>query len=195
MTELTPNTPTTRRRLPALVVVLGILILFVGGLLAVLLIKPPQKFLCDQPAPDFTLTMFDQHRGGWPSESLKLSELRGKGVVLNFWASWCQPCEEEAAALENAWKQYKDQGIAFVGVDYYDQEPAALRYLQKFAVTYPNGPDLAGAASKVYAIKGVPETFFINPEGRIVGCRVEGPLTPAMLQSRIAQILPQQASR
>jgi cytochrome c biogenesis protein CcmG/thiol:disulfide interchange protein DsbE len=190
MTELSAATPTPRRRLPALVVVLGILILFVGGLLAVLLIKPPQKFLCDQPAPDFTLKMFDQYRGGWQNESLKLSDLRGKGVVLNFWASWCQPCAEEAAALENSWKQYKSQGIEFVGVDYYDQEPVALGYLQKFAITYPNGPDLAGAASKVYAIKGVPETFFINPEGKIMGCRVEGPLTPDELGRRIAQILP-----
>jgi cytochrome c biogenesis protein CcmG/thiol:disulfide interchange protein DsbE len=190
MTELTATTPANRRKLPALVVVLGILIIFVGGLLAVLLIKPPQKFLCDQPAPDFKLTMFDQYRGGWQNESLKLSDLRGKGVVLNFWASWCQPCAEEAAALENSWKQYKSQGIEFIGVDYYDQEPVALRYLQKFAISYPNGPDLAGAASKVYAIKGVPETFFINPEGKIMGCRVEGPLTPDALEHRIAQILP-----
>ncbi len=192
MTELTAKTPSARRKLPALVVVLGILIVFVGGLLAVLLIKPPQKFLCDQPAPDFTLTMFDQYRGGWQNESLKLSELRGQGVVLNFWASWCQPCAEEAAALENASKQYKGQGVQFIGVDYYDQAPVALDYLQKYGVTYPNGPDLAGAASKVYAIKGVPETFFINPEGKIVGCRVEGPLTPDVLQSRVAQILPNQ---
>jgi len=194
MTESTSTAPatTTRRRLPALVVVLGILIVFVGGLLAVLLIKPPQKFLCDQPAPDFTLPLFTQYRGDQQNASLKLSDLRGKGVVLNFWASWCEPCAEEAAALENASRQYKSQGIEFVGVDYYDQEPVALDYLKKYGISYPNGPDLAGAASKVYAIKGVPETFFISPEGKIMGCRIEGPLTPDLLGSRIAEITPKE---
>ncbi len=190
VTQSMPATVAPRRKLPAAVIVLSIVVVFVAGLLALMLIKPPQKFLCDQPAPDITVKMFDQYRGGWSSDSLKLSDLRGKGVVLNFWASWCQPCEQEAADLESAWQQYKDKGIMFVGVDYYDQEPAALRYLQKFAISYPNGPDLAGGASKVYAIRGVPETFFVDPSGKIVGCRKEGPLDATELAQRIAQIAP-----
>jgi cytochrome c biogenesis protein CcmG/thiol:disulfide interchange protein DsbE len=171
-------------------VVLGIGTLFVAALLALLLLKPPQKSLCDEAAPDWRLTLFDDYRGGWNSDAISLSDLRGKGIVLNFWASWCQPCEEEAAALEAAWRQYRDEGIVFVGVDYLDQEPAARRYLQKFDITYPNGPDLASRISKRYTIRGVPETFFINPEGQIVGCRKIGPLAESELRQRIAEIVP-----
>jgi cytochrome c biogenesis protein CcmG/thiol:disulfide interchange protein DsbE len=182
--------PAPARRLPAFVIVLGIGILFVAGLLALLLTRPPQKSLCDEAAPDWSLTLFPEYRGGVAGGTLTLADLRGKGVVLNFWASWCKPCEEEAAALEAAWRQYKDKGIVFVGVDYLDQDPAAKRYLQKFNVTYPNGPDLASKISKRYAIRGVPETFFIDPQGKIVGCRKIGPLGDAELRQRIAEIAP-----
>ncbi|MGC8779257.1 MAG: TlpA family protein disulfide reductase [Anaerolineae bacterium] len=186
----TEPTPAPGRRLPAWTIALGIIVIFVAGLLALLLAKPPQKSLCDEAAPDFTLTLFPEYRGGVAGDTLSLADLKGKGVVLNFWASWCGPCEEEAAALEAAWRQYKDQGIVFVGVDYLDQDPAAKRYLQKFNITYPNGPDLASKISKRYTIRGVPETFFIDPQGKIVGCRKIGPLTDAELRQRIAQIMP-----
>ncbi len=181
-----------RQKLPAWVVVLGIGVLFVAGLLALMVIKPPQKSLCDEAAPDWALTLFDDHRGGWADGDIALSDLQGKGVVLNFWASWCKPCEEEAAALEAAWRQYADKGIAFVGVDYLDQAPAAKRYLEKFGVSYPNGPDLASKISKRYTIRGVPETFFISPQGEIIGCRKIGPLSPEELEQRIAEIMPSQ---
>lgn len=181
---------TSSRKLPAWVVILGIGVVFISALLALLLAKPPQKSLCDEAAPDLSLALFPEYRGGWNNETISLAELKGKGVVLNFWASWCKPCEEEAAALEAAWRQYKDQGIVFVGVDYLDQDPAAKRYLEKFDVTYPNGADLASKISKRYAIRGVPETFFIDPEGKIIGCRKIGPLAPGELQQRIAEIMP-----
>lgn len=179
------------RRMPGWVIVLGIGIALIAGLLALLLVKPPQKSLCDDVAPDLTLTLFDEYRGGWQEEAISLSDLRGKGVVLNFWASWCKPCEEEAEALEAAWREYRAKGIVFVGVDYLDQDPAAKRYLGKFKVSYPNGPDLASKVSKRYAIRGVPETFFIDPQGKIVGCRKIGPLTQSELRQRIAEIMPQ----
>jgi len=183
-------TPAPARRLPTVVIVLGIGVVFIAGLLALLLARPPQKSLCDEAAPDWNLALFPEYRGGVAGDTLTLADLKGKGVVLNFWASWCKPCEEEAAALEAAWRQYKDKGIVFVGVDYLDQDPAAKRYLQKFNVTYPNGPDLASKISKRYAIRGVPETFFIDPQGRIVGCRWIGPLSDAELKRRIAEIMP-----
>lgn len=187
--EAAPETP--RRRIPAFAVVLFIGVLFMGGLLALMLIKPPQKALCDEPAPDWTLTLFPEWSGGWPNETISLTELRGKGVVMNFWASWCGPCEEEAALLEATWRKYQDQGIVFVGVDYLDQDPAAKRYLEKFDITYPNGPDLASKISKRHTIRGVPETFFIDPEGNLVGCRKIGPfLSAEELENRIAEIMP-----
>jgi cytochrome c biogenesis protein CcmG, thiol:disulfide interchange protein DsbE len=179
-----------RPKLPAWAIVLGVGIIFIGALMVLLLLKPPQKSLCDAPAPDLTLTLFDEYRGEFSGETVTLSDLRGQGVVLNFWASWCKPCEEEAADLEIAWRKYRDQGIVFVGVDYLDQDPAAKRYLEKFDITFANGPDLKSVISKKYTIRGVPETFFINPEGELVGCRKIGPLSPRELDQRIAEILP-----
>jgi cytochrome c biogenesis protein CcmG/thiol:disulfide interchange protein DsbE len=180
----------TRRRLPGWTIALGLGVVFIAGLLGLLLVKPPQRSLCDEAAPEFNLRLFDEYRGNLPVDTVSLDSLKGKGVVLNFWASWCKPCEEEAAALEAAWRANKDNGIVFVGVDYLDQDPAAKRYLQKFDITFPNGPDLAGKISKRYAIRGVPETFFITPEGKLVGCRKIGPLSSEELQQRIDEIRP-----
>ena len=111
-------------------------------------------------APPFVFTTFE-------GEEISLADLRGKGVVLNFWASWCDPCRAEAALLEATWQKEKDNGIVFIGLDYLDQEPAAKAYLAEYDVTYPNGPDLQSQAARRYGIKGVPETFFIDPEGKI----------------------------
>src|SRR5690606_9804248 len=100
-------------------------------------------------------------------ETISLADLKGQGVVLNFWASWCDPCRDEAALLEATWRREQGNGIVFLGLDYLDQEPAAKAYLAEFDITYPNGPDLQSAAARRYGIKGVPETFFIDGEGNI----------------------------
>ena len=114
----------------------------------------------DGDAPPFTFTTFE-------GETMSLADLRGKGVVLNFWASWCDPCRAEAELLELTWQQEKDRDIVFIGLDYLDQEPAAKAYLTEYQISYPNGPDLQSDAARRFGIKGVPETFFIDPEGKI----------------------------
>ena len=120
-------------------------------------------------APDFTLTTFD-------GDTYAIADLRGKVVVLNFWASWCKPCEQEAAALEAVWREYKDRGVLFLGVDYVDIEPEALAYLKKWSITYPNGPDVGTRISQAFRIKGVPETYFIDPSGNVKKTKI-GPFT------------------
>jgi cytochrome c biogenesis protein CcmG/thiol:disulfide interchange protein DsbE len=89
-------------------------------------------------------------------------------VVVNFWASWCIPCEQEAKELEEAYQQLKgsDQ-VVFIGLAYVDTEPKSLAYLEKFGVTYPNGPDLRTSVSQMFRIRGVPETYIIGADGRL----------------------------
>lgn len=119
-----------------------------------------------QPAPDFELTTFD-------GQTLRSEELRGKVIVLNFWASWCDPCAEEAAFLEQAWQRYvRREDVVFVGVAYVDSETEAKRYLAQHQVTYPNGPDLRTVISQAYRIRGVPETYVIDKNGRLTYIKI-----------------------
>lgn len=120
-------------------------------------------------APQFTLTSFD-------GDLWNESDLRGRVVVVNFWASWCKPCEQEALELELASQMYRDRGVTFLGVDYVDTEPEALAYLERFDITYPNGPDLGTKISQAFRMRGVPETYVIGPDGRIVAIKI-GPYT------------------
>jgi cytochrome c biogenesis protein CcmG/thiol:disulfide interchange protein DsbE len=114
--------------------------------------------------PDFSLTTFD-------GQVIHSEDLEGNVYVLNFWASWCKPCEQEARELEQAYQLFKDEQVFFLGVDYVDTEPEARAYLEKFAITYPNGPDLGTKISQSFRIRGVPETFIIDGEGRIAAVR------------------------
>lgn len=122
-----------------------------------------------EPAPAFTLTSFD-------GRVFDTSELKGKVIVLNFWASWCIPCEEESPILESAWQAYQSGGkVLFLGVDYVDTEGPAADFLERNQITYPNGPDLRSEISHLYNITGVPETYIIGPNGRLAYFKI-GPI-------------------
>jgi cytochrome c biogenesis protein CcmG/thiol:disulfide interchange protein DsbE len=109
--------------------------------------------------------------------SIQFNDLRGKVVLINFWASWCKPCEQEAAELQQAWLEYEPTGeVVFIGVDYVDTETDARIYLKKFGITYSNGPDLATRISQYFRIRGVPETYFVDKEGILRYVQI-GPFT------------------
>jgi cytochrome c biogenesis protein CcmG, thiol:disulfide interchange protein DsbE len=134
-------------------------------------------------APAFSFTTFE-------GETIRSDELLGKGVVLNFWASWCDPCRDEAVLLEETWRREQKNDVVFLGLDYLDQEPAAKAYLAEFGITYPNGPDLQSAAARRYGIKGVPETFFIDPEGNISDIVIGPIVSQAKMDEYLAKIRP-----
>ena len=118
------------------------------------------------PAPDFTVSVLNAAPG--QPTSIHLASLKGKAVVVNFWASWCVPCADEAPVMEQAWQTYQSKNVVFVGVVYQDTQQNALDFVQQYNVTYPVGPDPNGAISIAYGVTGVPETVFINPKGIIV---------------------------
>jgi cytochrome c biogenesis protein CcmG, thiol:disulfide interchange protein DsbE len=172
------TTPKTKR---TGVIVTFAVILALLGLLAWGLRKVQAGPLSNGIAPDFTLTTFD-------GRTVTLSELRGQVVIINFWASWCVPCREEAAYLEETWRKYQDQGVVFIGVDWVDTEKEALAYIDEFNITYLNGPDLGTRIAQAYNIQGVPETFFVAKNGEIRGVHI-GPLKSPELDEKIEELL------
>lgn len=163
----------------------------VVALLGLQLMRQGAPPLASGNAPAFEIKSFD-------GETFQLANLRGKAVVVNFWASWCVPCRDEAPLLESTWKQYRDQGLVVVGVDYVDTETEARKFIQEFGITYPNGPDLQTRISQAYRITGVPETYFITREGKMLAGNDAngralgnwiGPLTQDALAERVNKLL------
>jgi cytochrome c biogenesis protein CcmG/thiol:disulfide interchange protein DsbE len=159
---------------------------FFGFLVWGLLNKQPLTGLSgitmvNRPAPDFTLTTFK-------GTTISLEGLKGKPVVINFWASWCPPCRLEAPLLERAWRAYKNREVVFIGVDVQDREEDALNYIREFNITYPNGPDPTGEISIDYGVSGLPVTFFVSRQGEIVR-RWVGAIERSVLISSIEEIM------
>lgn len=187
--------PTSKPRASTLIV-FGAIAAVVIGLLVLLAIAvstrgaPP---LAAGTAPDFSLTTFD-------GKTYKLSELKGKPVVINFWASWCIPCRDEAPAFQRAWESYNERGLIILGVDYVDTETDAKKFIAEFNQTYPNGPDLGTRISQLFRISGVPETYFVGKDGRLLQGidaqgRVKGnwigPVPEEVLLARVQEMLSQ----
>jgi cytochrome c biogenesis protein CcmG/thiol:disulfide interchange protein DsbE len=148
-------------------------ILVWAGLLALLILLGLGLFRAQHPimtigskVPDFSLKLFDnyQYQG---ANQVNLSGLRGKVVVVNFWASWCVTCADEAPAMEAAWNYYQPKGqVVFLGVDYTDVDASALQFLSKFNISYPNGPDLGTRITPIFNRNiAMPETYIIDQEG------------------------------
>ena len=119
-------------------------------------------------APAFTLDRLD--RNG----QLAVADLRGKAVVVNFWASWCIPCRDEAPVLQKTYERYRDQGLVVLGVDVNDFRQDARRFMKRYGLTYPVVYDGKGSTVGKWGVRGFPETFFVDRTGKLVGERIEG---------------------
>jgi cytochrome c biogenesis protein CcmG/thiol:disulfide interchange protein DsbE len=133
------------------------------------------------PAPGFSLKSFD-------GTEFASGELRGQVVVLNFWASWCSPCREEAPALQAVWQEFQDEGVVFLGVTYHDAESASQEFINTFGITYQNGVDGQGQISRAYGVTAVPETYVIDRSGNISWVQI-GALDAETLTQQIGRAL------
>lgn len=169
----------TRRRL---FVTAGVLLpaIAVLALLAYGFTREPRYIespMLGRPAPAFVLTLFD-------GRTIRSDDLRGKVVLVNFWASWCPPCRAEAPMLEAAWRDVRDNGVMFIGINTQDEEPLAREFITDFGITYPNGRDIGGRIAIDYGVWGLPEAFVIDPAGRITYKHI-GTIGPAVLARKI----------
>lgn len=173
------------RRWPRYLATAAVL-LFVGLLVFGLLSKGASKRIDEAlargsapQAPGFELPVLETGRLSPPlarklrrplaDGSLSLAELRGVPFVLNFWASWCIPCREEAPTLESGWRRFGPRGILLLGLNMQDITDDARSFLEKFEVTYPTIRDQGNDVAQDYGATGVPETYFISARGRVVG--------------------------
>lgn len=132
-------------------------------------------------APNFRLEL----PGGG---TLSIEGLRGRVVMLDFWASWCQPCRDEAPVLAQVYREYRGRDVEFVGINLWDSPGDAELFLQEQGHEYPNGIDAEGKIAISYGVRGIPEKFFITSDG-LVARKFTGPMNPDLLRRILDALL------
>ncbi|MBW3591247.1 MAG: TlpA family protein disulfide reductase [Actinobacteria bacterium] len=186
--------PKSRRvvRLLAFVVVPALFVGLVGyGLFS----TAPPNSMVGSDVPEFSLPLLGN------DGTLSSAELAGRPVVINFWASWCEPCREEAGDLQAAWEKYRDQGVLILGVNVQDSEKDAEAFVDEFDLTFPMVRDKDLVLYNELGVRGLPETFFADAQGEFIGVgsgeeigqsgptKTLGAIDPAVLESQIQLML------
>lgn len=159
------------------------------------LIRTSPRDLVGKSAPEFELPVLGS------GQTLSSADLKGSPVVVNFWASWCIPCREEAATLEQKWLKYRQQGIQFVGVNVQDLEEGARGFVKEFGISFPSVRDTDLKLWTQFGVRGLPETFFVDHRWRFVSVgageqvgsrgatKILGAISPAVLENQIQLLL------
>jgi len=164
-----------------------------AGLLWTVLSAVPQGAIAEGPtaapregftAPDFRLTLLG---GG----EIALSDLRGKVVIVNLWASWCPPCRAEMPALQEVYEAYRDRGLEILAVNttYQDSQAAAARFVQEYGLSFPVALDQTGEVSRSYLLRALPTSFFIDRDGVIRSVIIGGPMSKTTIQTTVEALL------
>jgi len=122
-------------------------------------------------------------------DEIRLVDYRGKALVLNFWASWCEPCKDEAPLLEETWQRYRDEGLVVIGIDAQDFRNDAQRFVDRYGLTYPIAFDGHGSSLGRFGNTGFPETWFVGRDGRLVGEHIVGPFDREQLEENVRAAL------
>lgn len=149
--------------------------------------KDKKIYKVGDEAPDFELIQVNEHD---EREKIRLSDLRGKGIMLNFWATYCKPCETEMPYMQSLYPEYKDKGIEIVAVSLDDNNLVIQQFIEKYDLTFPIPHDTKSEVMDLYKVGPIPSTFFIDAEGEIVEI-VAGALTLERLEGYFKQIQPE----
>lgn len=143
-------------------ILVGILSAFV--LFAILFYMRPSpewRPVAGEIAPQFSVTSYT-------GEVYSSESLRGQIVILNFWANWCAPCHAEAPDFEQIYREYADDGVIILGMNWLDSDEAALSFIERYELSYPNAPDIDETVYNAFQVQGMPQSFVIGRDGRIV---------------------------
>lgn len=163
-------------------------ILFGGGLVWLGRVEDPDTLVGKPaprrgaPAPEFTLT-------GLAGEQYSLSELQGKTVIINFWATWCAPCREEMPDLQEIHEEYADEGLVILAVNANEPPETVQAFVDEFDLTFPILLDNQRAVAALYEVQAYPSTFFVDRDGRIRVDTYSGPMTASFIESHVLRLL------
>lgn len=178
-----------KRLLLTVGVVVALGALFAFGLLRGQPDRDIPSAIVGKAAPEFELPLYARYQPEF-GETLGLDELAGTPMLVNFWASWCLPCYEEAPVLQAYWQDYQDSGVLFVGIQTQDRQAHAegRDFIDQFDLGFPNGMDDNSAISVDWGLYGVPETYFVAADGTVTHRHI-GPVTAEVLDQQLAAIL------
>lgn len=141
--------------------------------------EPSGSLAVGELAPDFLLAYADGNQ-------VKLSDLRGRPVILNFWATWCGPCRVEMPDLVQAYQEHADEGLVVIGVNFQEGDPQIQEFAEEFDIPFPLAAD-TGDVARAYQVRVMPSSYFIDKAGK-VNTRWLGVLTPSVIEKNLAAI-------